>query len=166
MATEGETQSMNLDSSSLSDIILDQEREANVPIENIRSKVSLTRDAARAISITAFETLREGAKFMGVMGQRGGLKSPFGHIDASIWKEGELPENMIEASYEYCEELTRIEAANFYHSFKYLPNDVRRSICAYYAFCRGQMTLLTGITLTFFPEALKIATNRLTTGRR
>ena len=58
MATEGETQSMNLDSSSLSDIILDQEREANVPIENIRSKVSLTRDAARAISITAFETLR------------------------------------------------------------------------------------------------------------
>ena len=48
-----------------------------------------------------------------------------------------LPERMIEASYEYCEELTRIEAANFYHSFKYLPNDVRRSICAYYAFCRA-----------------------------
>ena len=41
---------------------------------------------------------------MGVMGQRGDLKSPFGHIDASIWKEGDLPERMIEASYEYCEE--------------------------------------------------------------
>ena len=80
MATEGETQSMNLDSSSLSDIILDQERMADVPIENIRSKVSLTRDAARAISITAFETLREGAKFMGVMGQRGGLKLSLIHI--------------------------------------------------------------------------------------
>ena len=55
MTTEGETQSMNLDSASLSDIILDQEREADVPIENIRSKVSLTRDAARAISITALK---------------------------------------------------------------------------------------------------------------
>ena len=61
------------------------------PIDSIRSKVSLTRDAARAISITALETIREGAKFMGVVGNRGNLESPFGHIDASIWKEGELP---------------------------------------------------------------------------
>ena len=151
MTTEGETQSMDLDSASLSDIILDQEREADVPIENIRSKVSLTRDAARAISITAFETLREGAKFMGVMGQRGDLKSPFGHIDASIWKEGDLPERMIEASYEYCEELTRIEAANFYHSFKYLPNDVRKSICAYYAFCRRADDIADGDYTDLFP---------------
>ena len=88
---------------------------------------------------------------MGVMGQRGDLKSPFGHIDASIWKEGDLPERMIEASYEYCEELTRIEAANFYHSFKYLPNDVRRSICAYYAFCRRADDIADGDYTDLFP---------------
>ncbi len=121
------------------------------PIDSIRSKVSLTRDAARAISITALETIREGAKFMGVVGNRGNLESPFGHIDASIWKEGELPARMIEASYDYCEELTRIEAANFYHSFKYLPSEVRRSICAYYAFCRRADDIADGDYTDLFP---------------
>ena len=73
---------------------------------------------------------------MGVIGSRGELLDPFKHIDAAIWTEPEIPEHMIEASYEFCEELTRREAGNFYHSFKYLPDDKRRSIMAYYAFCR------------------------------
>ena len=151
MGTEGLAESFELGDAVQSDIILGEVPHEDTPIENIRSKVSLTRDAARAISITAFETLREGAKFMGVAGLRGELKSPFGHIDASIWKEGELPGRMIEASYEYCEQLTRIEAANFYHSFKYLPDDVRRSICAYYAFCRRADDIADGDYTDLFP---------------
>ena len=87
----------------------------NPGIEGVRSKVSLTREAARAISITALETIREGARFMGVVGTRGELLNPFGHIDAAIWSESDVPEYMIDTAYEYCEELTRIEAGNFYH---------------------------------------------------
>ena len=87
----------------------------NPGIEGVRSKVSLTREAARAISITALETIREGARFMGVVGTRGELLNPFGHIDAAIWSESDVPEYMIETAYEYCEELTRVEAGNFYH---------------------------------------------------
>ena len=100
----------------------------NKGIEGVRSTVSLTREAARAISITALETIREGARFMGVVGSRGELVNPFGHIDAAIWSEPGVPDYMIETAYEYCEELTRIEAGNFYHSFKYLPNEARRAI--------------------------------------
>ena len=40
----------------------------NPGIEGVRSTVSITREAARAISITALETIREGARFMGVLG--------------------------------------------------------------------------------------------------
>ena len=43
----------------------------NKGIEGVRSTVSLTREAARAISITALETIREGARFMGVVGSGG-----------------------------------------------------------------------------------------------
>ena len=60
---------------------------------------------------------------MGVVGARGELLNPFGHIDAAIWSESDVPQYMIETAYEYCEELTRVEAGNFYHSFKYLPNE-------------------------------------------
>ena len=87
-------------------------------IEVVRSAVSMTREAGRAISITALETIREGARFMGVLGSRGELLNPFGHIDAAIWSETDVPEYMVEAAYDYCEELTRVEAGNFYHSFK------------------------------------------------
>ena len=38
--------------------------------------------------------------------------------------------------YRYCEELTKREAGNFYHSFKYLPDEQRLAMCAVYAFCR------------------------------
>ena len=53
-------------------------------IEIVRATVSITRDAARAISITALEALRESARFMGVIGTRGELVNPFNHIDAAL----------------------------------------------------------------------------------
>ena len=123
----------------------------NKGIEGVRSTVSLTREAARAISITALETIREGARFMGVVGSRGELVNPFGHIAAAIWSEPGVPDYMIETAYEYCEELTRIEAGNFYHSFKYLPNEARRAICAYYAFCRRADDIADGDYVDSFP---------------
>ena len=151
MSQNEKAESIDIDGLEIKDITLGYEGDFIEPIDAIRSKVSLTRDATRAISITALETLREGAKFMGVGGLKGNLKNPFGHIDASIWKEGELPARMISASYDYCEELTRIEAANFYHSFKYLPQEVRQSICAYYAFCRRADDIADGDYTDLFP---------------
>ena len=123
----------------------------NSGIEGVRSTVSITREAARAISITALETIREGARFMGVVGARGELLNPFGHIDAAIWSESDVPQYMIETAYEYCEELTRIEAGNFYHSFKYLPNEALQAICAYYAFCRRADDIADGDYVDSFP---------------
>ena len=120
-------------------------------IDMVRAAVGITRDAARAISITAMETIREGARFMGVVGNRGELVNPFGHIDAAIWSEATVPDYMIESAYDYCEELTRREAGNFHHSFKYLPNDARRSICAYYAFCRRADDIADGDFVDHFP---------------
>ncbi|MGY8703414.1 MAG: hypothetical protein ACKVGY_03680, partial [Candidatus Poseidoniales archaeon] len=42
-------------------------------IEIVRAAVDLTKEATRAISITALETIREGAIFMGAIGSRGEL---------------------------------------------------------------------------------------------
>ena len=91
-------------------------------LERVRSAVTITKEAVRVISITALEAVREGALFMGVIGTRGELVNPFRHIDAAIWTEPEVPQQMIDTAYDYCEELTRREAGNFYHSFKYLPD--------------------------------------------
>ena len=120
-------------------------------IDIVRATVGLTKEAARAISITAIEAVREGALFMGVIGSRGELFDPFKHIDAAIWSESEIPEHMIETSYEFCEELTRREAGNFYHSFKYLPEEKRQSIMAYYAFCRRADDIADGDFVDIFP---------------
>jgi len=120
-------------------------------IDVIRSAVGITKEAARAISITALEAVREGALFMGVIGSRGELLDPFKHIDAAIWTEPEIPDHMVQASYDFCEELTRREAGNFYHSFKYLPNDKRRAIMAYYAFCRRADDIADGDFVDVFP---------------
>ena len=79
-------------------------------IDIIRAAVDVTKEAARAISITAIEAVREGAIFMGVIGSRGELVDPFKHIDAAIWTEPEIPQHMVSTSYEFCEELTRREA--------------------------------------------------------
>ena len=144
------------------------------PIERIRATVDLTKEAARAISITALEAVREGAVFMGVIGSRGQLINPFSHIDAAVWTEPEVPESMIEAAYDYCEELTRREAGNFYHSFKYLPEMERRAICAYYAFCRRADDIADGDYFDSFPggsedsqESIEYRTNieRLSGGK-
>ena len=120
-------------------------------IERVRSAVSLTKEAAHAISITALEAVREGALFMGVIGSRGELVNPFRHIDAAIWTEPDVPDQMTETAYDYCEELTRREAGNFYHSFKYLPNHERRAIMAYYAFCRRADDIADGDYVDIFP---------------
>jgi phytoene synthase len=105
-------------------------------LERMRAAVELGVDAAKAVSVTAMEALRESAKFMGVVSSRGELVDPFHMVDAQVWPEPKLPEQLLEAAYDYCEELTKRKAGNFYHSFKYLPTKERRSICAYYAFCR------------------------------
>jgi 15-cis-phytoene synthase len=44
--------------------------------------------------------------------------------------------NELRASYDFCVELSRREARNFYYSFLVLPGDRRRSMCALYAFLR------------------------------
>ena len=152
---------MAQDRESGSEIILDAEIDDRVYIEQsgrqeeqidiVRAAVDITKEAARAISITAIEAVRESALFMGVIGSRGELQDPFKHIDAPIWTEPEIPQHMIETSYEFCEELTRREAGNFYHSFKYLPEEKRRSIMAYYAFCRRADDIADGDFEDVFP---------------
>lgn len=127
------------------------EENNSIPIEKVRNAVNVTKEAVHAISITALETLRESALFMGVIGSRGELVNPFSHIDAALWSENRLPEDIIQSAYDYCEELTRREAGNFYHSFKYLPEQERRSIMAYYAFCRRADDIADGDYVDYFP---------------
>src|ERR1700687_5712829 len=43
---------------------------------------------------------------------------------------------ILDQSYAYCERLARNQAGNFYHAFRVLPRDQRRSMCALYAFLR------------------------------
>ena len=80
MSQKEKAESIDIDGLEIEDITLGFERDFIEPIDAIRSRVSLTRDATRAISITALETLREGAKFMGVGGLRGNLKLSLIHI--------------------------------------------------------------------------------------
>ena len=127
------------------------EENNSIPIEKVRNAVNVTKEAVHAISITALETLRESALFMGVIGSRGELVNPFSHIDAALWSENRLPEDIIQSAYDYCEELTRREAGNFYHSFKYLPEQERRAIMAYYAFCRRADDIADGDYVDYFP---------------
>ncbi len=44
--------------------------------------------------------------------------------------------NELQASYDFCVDLSRREARNFYYSFLVLPGERRRSMCALYAFLR------------------------------
>jgi phytoene synthase len=46
------------------------------------------------------------------------------------------PAPPLDASYRFCAEIARREARNFYYSFLLLPPDLRRSMCALYAFMR------------------------------
>ena len=54
-------------------------------------------------------------------------------------------------AYRYCEELTMREAGNFYHSFKYLPEEQRLAMCAIYAFCRRADDIADGDWSDRFP---------------
>jgi len=126
----------------------------NPRLEQIRAAVVLTREAVRAASITALELATESAHFMGVVSRGGELVNPFEHIQAAVWEEDDVPQKMLDAAYAYCVELTRREAGNFYHSFKYLPENERRAICAYYAFCRRADDIADGDYVDVFPGAL------------
>lgn len=128
----------------------------NPRMEQLRAAVVLTREAVRAVSITALELATESAHFMGVVGHKGELLNPFEHLDGAVWEETEVPEEMIQAAYDYCQELTRREAGNFYHSFKYLPVDKLRAICAYYAFCRRADDIADGDYRDVFPGGLGV----------
>jgi phytoene synthase len=44
--------------------------------------------------------------------------------------------SVVEESYQFCEVLSKREARNFYWSFRLLPKERRRSMCALYAFMR------------------------------
>ena len=66
-------------------------RDQEQSIDIIRATVDITKEAVHAISITALEAVREGALFMGVIGARGELVDQFGHKDAAIWTEPEVP---------------------------------------------------------------------------
>ena len=126
----------------------------NPRLEQIRTAVVLTREAVRAASITALELATESAHFMGGVSRGGELVNPFEHIQAAVWEEDDVPQKMLDAAYAYCVELTRREAGNFYHSFKYLPEDERKAICAYYAFCRRADDIADGDYVDVFPGAL------------
>lgn len=42
----------------------------------------------------------------------------------------------VASAYRHCEDVTRLEAGNFYYGIRLLPSDKRRAMCAVYAFAR------------------------------
>ncbi len=119
-------------------------------LDRLRAGVTLARDAVKAVSVTAMEALREGASFIGIVGDKNELVDPFEHLDAPIWSE-KPPAELHKLAYRYCEELTMREAGNFYHSFKYLPDEQRLAMCAIYAFCRRADDIADGDWADRFP---------------
>ena len=119
-------------------------------LDRVRAGVTLARDAVKAVSVTAMEAIREGAAFIGIVGETNELVDPFSHLDAPIWSEVP-PAELHKLAYRYCEELTMREAGNFYHSFKYLPEEQRLAMCAIYAFCRRADDIADGDWADRFP---------------
>ena len=78
-------------------------------LDRLRAGVTLARDAVKAVSVTAMEALREGASFIGIVGETNELVDPFAHLDAPIWSE-QPPAELHKLAYRYCEELTMREA--------------------------------------------------------
>lgn len=122
------------------------------PLDRLRAGVMLARDAVKAVSMTAMEALREGALMIGIIGEENELVDPFADLDAPIWSD-KPPAELHRLAYKYCEELTKREAGNFYHSFKYLPDDQRQAMCAVYAFCRRADDIADGDWADRFPGA-------------
>ena len=125
-------------------------KESMTAAERLRAAVNLTADAVKAVSLTAMEALREGAAFIGIVGEQDELIDPFQHLDAPIWAR-DPPIELLRLAYSYCEELTMREAGNFYHSFKYLPEEQRMAMCAVYAFCRRADDIADGDWQDRFP---------------
>src|SRR4051812_41275983 len=62
-----------------------------------------------------------------------------GRVLGRVGAGGEFPVSMapaLSASYEFCSEIARREARNFYFAFRLLPTQGRLSMCALYAFMR------------------------------
>ena len=127
-------------------------KENPTPLDRLRAGVMLARDAVKAVSMTAMEALREGALMIGIIGEENELVDPFADLDAPIWSD-KPPAELHRLAYKYCEELTKREAGNFYHSFKYLPDDQRQAMCAVYAFCRRADDIADGDWADRFPGA-------------
>jgi phytoene synthase len=125
-------------------------RASTTTLDRLRAGVTLARDAVKAVSLTAMEALREGASFIGIVSEKNELVDPFAHLDAPIWSE-RPPAELHKLAYRYCEELTMREAGNFYHSFKYLPDEQRMAMCAIYAFCRRADDIADGDWSDRFP---------------
>jgi phytoene synthase len=58
------------------------------------------------------------------------------HLDPSIMPSSVPRLQSLAESYEYCEQLARREAGNFYHAFRLLPRPQRSAMSALYAFMR------------------------------
>ena len=126
----------------------------DLALKALRAAVVLTKDAVNAVSVTAMDALREALALINIRNESE-LIDPFMHLDAPIW-EHKPPKDIIEKAYDFCEELTVREAGNFYHSFKYLPEDQRRAMCAAYAFCRRADDIADGDWQDRFPGGLGI----------
>jgi len=127
-----------------------QAKTSPTPLDRLRAGVMLARDAVKAVSVTAMEALREGAMMIGLFNEQNELIDPFVDLDAPIWSD-QPPVELYRLAYRYCEELTKREAGNFYHSFKYLPDEQRLAMCAVYAFCRRADDIADGDWADRFP---------------
>ena len=125
---------------------------AEAALQAYRAAVVLTKDAVNAISVTAFDALREALALINIR-QESELIDPFIDLQAPIWEE-KPPAEFIVSAYDFVEELTVREAGNFYHSFKYLPEEQRRAMCAVYAFCRRADDIADGDWEDRFPGSL------------
>ena len=121
-------------------------------LEAIRAAVVLTKDAVNAVSVTAMDALREALELINMRSEIE-LSNPFEDLEAPIWEQ-EPPIELIDMAYKYCVDLTLKEAGNFYHSFKYLPIEQRRAMCAIYSFCRRADDIVDGDWIDSFPGGM------------
>ena len=129
--------------------ISEEQVEKITTLDRLRAGVMLAKDAVKAVSVTAMEALREGVAFIGLV-DKNELVDPFENLDAPIWSE-KPPQELLKLAYQHCEKLTMQESGNFYHSFKYLPDEQRLAMCAVYAFCRRADDIADGDWADRFP---------------
>ena len=55
--------------------------------ERLRAAVNLTADAVKAVSLTAMEALREGAAFIGIVGEQDELLDPFHSLNFDLHRQ-------------------------------------------------------------------------------